>query len=296
MRRLSPSSQLVLLAVALALLLSSLAGLARVGSPSGTAVASQSAEHPEASLTASPTPSPPRPSATPSITPAPDSNDVAPGTPVSTRTPSPAPSTNLTPSPSSSATAPAGWLTLAELLGTLPTAPEQRAGYDRSLFRHWIDADGDGCDTRREVLIEESLTAVAVSATCGISSGSWVSLYDGLVFTDPSGLDIDHVVALAEAWDSGAYGWSADRRERFANDLGVSWSLIAVSASSNRSKSDQDPADWLPPSSGYLCPYLADWLVVKVRWSLSVDAGERAALVGLLDACPDTRRPVVLMP
>ncbi len=264
--------------------------------PTGTAEASQSAESPEASPADSPTPSPRQLSAPPSVTPPPSPSDVATATPMPTMASSPAPSTKPTPSPSPSATASTGWLTLAELLAILPTAPEQRAGYDRSLFRHWIDADGDGCDTRREVLIEESLTAVTVSVTCGISGGSWVSLYDELFFTDPSGLDIDHVVALAEAWDSGAYGWNADRRERFANDLGVSWSLIAVSASSNRSKSDQDPADWLPPTSSYLCPYLSAWIAVKVRWSLAVDTGERSALASLIVSCPDERMPVVFAP
>lgn len=282
MRRISPSSRLVFLAVALAVFVSSLAGLARLGTPSGTAVASQSATEPSDS--------------TPFITTSPSPSNVATGTPVPATSPSPAPSTKPASSPSPSATASTGQLPLAELLTILPTAPEQRAGYDRSLFRHWTDADGDGCDTRREVLIEESLTVVAVSATCGISGGSWVSVYDGLAFTDPSGLDIDHVVALAEAWDSGAYGWSADRRERFANDLGVSWSLIAVSASSNRSKSDQDPADWLPPSSGDLCPYLSAWIAVKVRWSLAVDTGERSELASLTASCPDERMPVILAP
>lgn len=268
MRRLSPSSQLVLLAVVLALLLAALAGLAR-GKPDDNATASPGAESSSAFAAASPT---------------------------LTQRPSGPPATTATPGQTPLATVPSGSITLADLLALLSTAPEQRAGYDRSLFRHWIDADGDGCDTRREVLIEESLTTVTVSATCSSSGGSWVSLYDGLVFTDASGLDIDHVVALAEAWDSGAFGWSADRRERFANDLGASWSLIAVSASSNRTKSDQDPADWLPPTASYLCPYLADWIAVKVRWSLAVDTRERDALTSLIAGCPEERMPVLLTP
>jgi hypothetical protein len=192
------------------------------------------------------------------------------------------------------ASEPAGSLSLAELLARLPNAPERRTGYNRSLFVHWIDADGNGCDTRREVLIDESLSKVTIGPSCTISGGSWLSLYDGLFFTNPSLLDIDHMVPLAEAWDSGAYGWSADRRMRYANDLDVPRSLIAVSASSNRSKGDQDPADWLPPSSSDVCAYLGDWLAVKVRWSLSVDSDERAALSADLTSCPDTQRPVVL--
>jgi len=120
-------------------------------------------------------------------------------------------------------------LRLDQLLAMLTVATEDRTGYDRSLFRHWIDADGDGCNTRREVLIDEAVVPPTVGGGCSLIGGRWVSLYDGLVLTDAGKLDIDHVVALAEAWDSGASAWSADRRMRFANDLDVGWSLIAVS-------------------------------------------------------------------
>ena len=184
-------------------------------------------------------------------------------------------------------------LTLAQLLALLPTAAENRTGYSRDLFHLWIDADHDGCNTRYEVLIAEAVVTPSVGASCSLSGGSWLSLYDNVAFTDPSGMDIDHMVPLAEAWDSGAYGWTASRREAFANDLDVTWSLIAVSASSNRSKGDRDPAEWLPPASSYWCTYLADWLAVKVRWSLSVDSMERAAIQSDIGACPYTRRPVV---
>lgn len=118
-------------------------------------------------------------------------------------------------------------------------------------------------------------------------------MYDGLTFTDPSDLDIDHVVALAEAWDSGAYAWDSARRRAFANDLGVSWSLIAVSASSNRSKSDKDPAEWLPTSASVRCQYLGDWVAVKARWGLAVDDAERSALAGAAD-CQERLIDVVI--
>jgi hypothetical protein len=268
MRRVSPSSQLVLVVVMAALILSAWAGAARSRTLNGTADSSGSA--PFATPLLSPTPSPTAPTGASSFEPS--------------------------SAPTSLPSAPAGSLTLAQLLARLATAPEQRTGYDRSLFVHWIDADGDGCDTRREVLIDESLSKVTIGTSCSISGGSWLSLYDGLFFTDPSLLDIDHMVPLAEAWDSGAFGWNADRRKRFANDLDVSWSLIAVSASSNRSKGDQDPAEWLPPAASEFCSYLGDWLAVKVRWSLSVDSGERAAISTDITSCPDARRPVVLAP
>jgi Protein of unknown function (DUF1524) len=202
----------------------------------------------------------------------------------------------LTPTPTSALgpTPTGGQYTLAQLLALLPTQPENRAGYSRALFVLWIDANGDGCDTRHEVLIEESLTPVTVGARCSLFGGSWLSFYDGLAFTDPSKLDIDHMVPLAEAWDSGASTWSAERREAYANDLGVPWALIAVSASANRSKGDRDPAEWMPPAASAECPYLADWLAVKVRWQLAVDPTERAALNRMIADCPNTTMSVPL--
>jgi hypothetical protein len=202
-------------------------------------------------------------------------------------------SSAATPSP---AFAPGTQETLVQLLGLLTTAPENRTGYDRSLFRHWIDADGNGCDTRREVLIAEAVVPPTIGGGCALSGGRWVSLYDGLVFTDASQLQIDHVVALAEAWDSGASAWSADRRMRFANDLDVSWALIAVSAASNQSKSDKDPADWLPPDPNDLCPFISAWIAIKVRWQLSVDPRERDALTGLVADCPASKMPFAPVP
>src|SRR5689334_17544925 len=126
---------------------------------------------------------------------------------------------------------------LAEtLLSRVPVAEEDdRAGYDRGLFEHWIDADGDGCNTRCEVLLRQQLP-----------DGGWFSTYDRTHVAHSSDLDVDHVVALAEAWRSGASTWDAARRRDFANDLDEPLALIAVSGSSNRSKSDRDPSSWRP--------------------------------------------------
>jgi hypothetical protein len=186
-------------------------------------------------------------------------------------------------------------LTLKQLLALLPIADEQRAGYDRVLFPHWIDADGDGCNTRQEVLIEEAVVAPAVGTGCSLTGGTWRSLYDGVLVMNAADLDIDHLVALAEAWDSGASAWSTARRELFANDLDVSWALIAVSASSNRSKSDQDPADWVPPDPRARCQFVSAWIAVKARWALAVDQREEKALADLIIGCAD-RMPLVPMP
>jgi Protein of unknown function (DUF1524) len=173
----------------------------------------------------------------------------------------------------------------------LPVAQETRAGYDRDKFHHWIDADGDCQDTRDEVLAAESLVAVS---GCDIQEGKWFSYYDHATTTDSTSFDIDHLVALAEAWDSGAKKWSAATRERYANDLGDGRALVAVSASANRSKGDRDPAEWLPEYGK--CRYLRAWVAVKIRWSLKVDRGERAALQSLGSECQNVRLTVQRAP
>jgi len=174
---------------------------------------------------------------------------------------------------------------LSNLLVSLVIEPESPEPYDRSLFRHWIDADGDGCNARREVLIAEAIEAPTIGDRCDLIGGLWYSAFDGVTSDDDSSFDVDHMVPLSEAWDSGANEWSSDRRRAFANDLDLPQALIAVSASSNRSKGDKDPADWLPPLQSYRCQYVEDWVRVKVKWELSVDQREFSAIRSLLATC-----------
>lgn len=175
--------------------------------------------------------------------------------------------------------------TIAGPLDQLIVAPEVLEGYDRDLFRHWTDADGDGCNTRREVLIDETLESLTIESPCTLVGGRWYSAFDGVVTTDSSTFDVDHMVPLAEAWRSGAHAWTSSRREAFANDLGLDATLIAVSASSNRSKGDKDPAEWMPPLGSYHCQYVNDWVEIKVRWELTVDQTEYDALAAILSDC-----------
>ena len=99
---------------------------------------------------------------------------------------------------------PSGQVAISELLAELVTASPSTKTYERSLFVHWIDADGDGCDTRQEVLIAESRVSVEMGSGCTVVSGQWYSWYDGATWTNPSDVDIDHFVPLGEAWRSGA--------------------------------------------------------------------------------------------
>jgi hypothetical protein len=180
---------------------------------------------------------------------------------------------------------------VADLLLLVTVAPEVRTGYTRNKFYEWTDDDGDGCNTRKEVLIAQAVSPPSIGSGCALSGGRWVSPYDGKVIEDATQLDIDHVVPLAEAWDSGASAWSFNRRKAYANDLGVAFALIAVSEATDRSKGDQDPADWVPPRAAFLCEYLADWLGVKARWGLAVDPRERDA-IRALTSC--TATPVLV--
>jgi uncharacterized protein DUF1524 len=207
--------------------------------------------------------------------------------------PSPSPAVAPGPSVSQAESTPAVGevLSLTALLERLPITAESRTGYERDLFPTWLDADGDGCNTREEVLIAEAVVAPTVGAGCHLAGGRWTSAYDNRTLTDPAQIQIDHVVALAEAWDSGASAWTTQRRAAFANDLGEPWELIGVSGESNQAKSDNDPADWLPPLASAECPFLADYLATKVRWNLAVDPRERDALAGEIADCPGTERP-----
>lgn len=174
------------------------------------------------------------------------------------------------------------------LLKSLRVAAENPSGYDRSLFPHWVVIK-DGCDTREVVLIRQAKSGPTVGAGCRVGTGRWFSPFDGVTVRNPSSLDIDHLVALSEAWASGARTWSTDRRRAFANDVSYRRSLIAVTASSNRSKGDQDPAEWLPPRTSYRCKYVSDWIAVKYRWRLSIDVNERSALTVLVQGCGNPR-------
>lgn len=170
-------------------------------------------------------------------------------------------------------------VTARDQLAHLEVRPEDTGHlYEREDWPHWPYV-GDGCDTRDIVLREQGSDLVAGKG-CEIPSGRWVSAYDGQVVTDPSELDIDHIVPLAEANRSGVRDWTETDRERFANDTAH---LVAVTASSNREKADQDPAEWLPERDR--CGYVIRWIATKHAYGLTVDTEEHRALSSVLGTC-----------
>ncbi|MER6433363.1 HNH endonuclease family protein [Streptomyces sp900105245] len=187
-------------------------------------------------------------------------------------------------SPSASATlpTPVSASTAHTYLSSLTVAAEDRTGYKRELFKTWTTASGT-CNTREYVLRRDG-NKVQTAPSCVPLSGSWYSPYDGATWHSPTDLDIDHVVPLAEAWDSGADAWTSSKREALANDI-TRPQLIAVTDNVNQSKGDQDPAEWLPPRTAYRCTYTRAWIQVKHYYHLSVDPAEKAALTSALANC-----------
>ncbi|MFJ8018127.1 HNH endonuclease family protein [Streptomyces sp. NPDC096339] len=170
----------------------------------------------------------------------------------------------------------------AYLATVTPQAEGSGAGYSRDLFPHWSTVSGT-CNTRETVLKRDGV-GVVTDSSCASVSGSWYSEYDGATWTAAADLDIDHVVALSEAWRSGASSWTTSKRQQFANDL-TRPQLIAVTDNVNQAKGDLDPAEWLPSRTAYRCTYARMWVHVKQYWGLSMDSAEKTALVNVLDGC-----------
>ncbi|PPK91957.1 excalibur calcium-binding domain-containing protein [Kineococcus xinjiangensis] len=200
------------------------------------------------------------------------------------------------PAPPSSTTAPAPAAapgTAREVLDTLAVkgrAP--KTGYDRDRFGPaWQDTDGNGCDTRNDILRRDLVDEVAKPGTrgCVVAAGTLQDPYAprAIAFTRGEGtsddVQIDHVVALSDAWQKGAQQLSEQERVAFANDP---LNLLAVDGPLNQAKGDSDAATWLPPNRAYRCAYVARQVAVKAKHRLWITTAERDAMAGVLDTCP----------
>jgi len=159
--------------------------------------------------------------------------------------------------------------------------------YDRGDWKHWVDEDSDCQNTRHEVLIMESVEAVAFKTDkrCQVATGEWLDPYTGITVTDATTLDVDHMVPLKNAHDSGGWAWGKDRKAAYANEVVYADHLISVTASANRQKGAKGPEGWKPVNLGYWCEYAVDWVQIKVDWELSVTKTEWAALQEMLKTC-----------
>ncbi|MFJ4470826.1 HNH endonuclease family protein [Streptomyces sp. NPDC089424] len=186
------------------------------------------------------------------------------------------------PTASAALPTPVSGATARSYLAQLTVTSEDRTGYNRDLFPHWITQSG-ACNTRETVLKRDG-SGVVTDSSCAATSGSWYSPYDGATWSAAADVDIDHLVPLAEAWDSGADSWTTSRRQSFANDL-TRPQLIAVTDNVNQAKGDQDPATWMPSRTAYRCTYVRAWVQVKYYYGLSVDSAEKNALTNYLASC-----------
>lgn len=168
-----------------------------------------------------------------------------------------------------------------------------KTGYDRDRFgTPWADTDSNRCDTRDDILERDLADVEFTDGRCEVASGTLdPDPYTGQEVAYVRGrsqVDIDHLVALSDAWQKGAQGWEAGKRIAFANDP---LNLLAVDASTNRSKGDGDTATWLPPNKAYRCTYVAGQVAVKRKYGLWVTSAERDAMTRVLSGCPDEPLP-----
>ncbi|THV42849.1 proprotein convertase P-domain-containing protein [Glycomyces buryatensis] len=161
-------------------------------------------------------------------------------------------------------------------LNALTVRTEQNNNtYDRDLFPHWSSVGG-GCTARQYVLGRDG-SNVETGSDCQPDSGSWQSDYDNVWTSTVSNATIDHVVALGEAWGSGAWAWTTAQRQAFANDIDSPQLWIATT-SVNSSKGADDPAEWMPPNTAVRCDYVKAWTHVKYLYNLTVDSAEKSAI------------------
>ncbi len=196
-----------------------------------------------------------------------------------------------TPNPASGVEQEPGLATaVLETLAVKGRAP--KTGYTRAQFGPaWADVDRNGCDTRNDIL-KRDLTAITYRAktrNCVVESGTLVDRYSGETINFVKGnissmeVQIDHVVALSNAWQTGAFKLTAEQRKALSNDP---LNLFAVKGRLNSQKGDGDAATWLPPLKSFRCSYVAQQIAVKAKYSLWVTAPEKAAIVSILAKCP----------
>ena len=184
------------------------------------------------------------------------------------------------PTPTQQSGGPVLTLKIIEIATDLPN-------YDRDDWKHWADDDSDCQNTRHEVLIEESSKEVTFKSDkqCQVAAGEWLDLYTSDTVTDATKLDVDHMVPLKNAHDSGGWAWDKDKKAAYANGMGYADHLIAVTASANRQKGAKGPDEWKPADQDYWCDYAVDWVQIKVDWGLSATKAEWAALQEMITTC-----------
>ncbi|MEE1295659.1 MAG: HNH endonuclease family protein [Bifidobacterium sp.] len=185
----------------------------------------------------------------------------------------------------------------AEALAGLAVEDEvSSAGYSRDVFGYReTDEDGNGCDVRDDVLAKDLTDVVyATRGGCVVKSGILEDPYTGTTIqfmrgrSTSSAVQIDHVVALQNAWQSGAKDWDHDKRLRYGNDP---YNLLAVDGPANQDKGAASAAYWLPSNESFQCEYVARQIGVKAKYGLTVTSAEQRAMLTILHGCPGQALP-----
>jgi hypothetical protein len=168
-----------------------------------------------------------------------------------------------------------------------------KTGYARSQFPHWSDPDRNGCDARNDTLKRDltNITYKVGTRDCKVIAGQLLDPFSGKVITFSATkvvIDIDHVVALSNAWQTGAAYFDKNKRSQIANDP---LNLLAVDSKLNRQKGDGDAATWLPPSKEFRCEYVARQVAVKAKYGLWVTKPEKVAIDKILSTCVGQKLP-----
>jgi hypothetical protein len=172
-----------------------------------------------------------------------------------------------------------------------------KTGYTRAQFgQTWADVDRNGCDTRNDILKRDLTGEVFKEKTreCVVLSGTLVDPFSGETIYFVRGnvssmeVQIDHVVAMSNAWQTGAFKLSVKERTAFANDP---MNLLAVKGRLNSQKGDGDAATWLPPLKSFRCDYVARQIAVKIKYKLWFTAPEKEAMIRILKSCPEKALP-----
>ena len=251
----------------------------------GAATTPLPANTPTPKATSEPTQSP--------VAPTPASTPVTPGATPTGATTNPTSSPTQVTSTATSTPAPEPTVQTSVLQAVIALAitvapiPTGIPVYSRSEWKHWEDHDGDCQDARQEVLVEESLVPVTYKTDreCRVKTGRWYGAFTGTYFKDPGDVDVDHMVPLKNAHDSGGWAWSPERKEEYANHLGDDDHLISVEDNANQSKGAKGPDEWRPEDETYWCQYATDWTQIKARWELTMTKIEAEAVVEMLHAC-----------
>jgi hypothetical protein len=181
-----------------------------------------------------------------------------------------------------------GWIYKSYVRRHKGQHPKYKA-YKRSLYVHWIDEDGDCQNTRAEALIrddDDGRVKFRGNKECVVDRGTWLDSYTGKTFREAKKVDVDHVVPLKNAHESGAWAWSRERRREYANFLRDKNHLLAVSASENRKKGAKGPDKYMPPLKSYHCEYVRIWIKIKEDWELNMTEAEGETVQKILENCP----------